>query len=65
MRGCADLGYPVPASRTVGRPVSDRPKIATTMRVDADVLATFKASGKGWQTRINQVLRYYVRTQMR
>ena len=48
--------------RTVGRPVSDRPKVATTMRLDADVLATFKAGGKGWQTRINQVLRDYVRT---
>ena len=23
--------------RTVGRPVSDRPKVATTMRLDADV----------------------------
>ena len=40
-----------PVGRTVGRPVSDRPKVATTMRLDADVLATFKASGKGWQSR--------------
>ena len=48
--------------RTVGRPVSDRPKVATTMRLDADVLATFKAGGKGRQTRINHVLRDYVKT---
>jgi len=27
------------------------------MRVDADVLAAFRQSGKGWQTRINAVLR--------
>jgi uncharacterized protein (DUF4415 family) len=27
------------------------------MRVDADVLAAFKATGPGWQTRINAVLR--------
>ena len=27
------------------------------MRVDADVLDAFKATGPGWQTRINAVLR--------
>jgi uncharacterized protein (DUF4415 family) len=27
------------------------------MRVDADVLAAFKATGPGWQTRINALLR--------
>jgi uncharacterized protein (DUF4415 family) len=27
------------------------------MRVDADVLDAFKATGPGWQTRINTVLR--------
>lgn len=43
--------------RTFGLPPSVQPKIATTMRLDADVLATFKAIGKVWQTRINQVLR--------
>lgn len=35
------------------------------MRLDADVLAIFKAGGKGWQTRINQVLRDYVKMQCR
>jgi uncharacterized protein (DUF4415 family) len=30
------------------------------MRVDADVLAAFKATGPGWQTRINAVLRQAV-----
>jgi len=32
-------------------------KQATTIRLDADVMAAFKATGKGWQTRINAVLR--------
>lgn len=32
-----------------------RPKL--NMRVDADVLDAFKATGPGWQTRINAVLR--------
>ncbi|MBF0354814.1 MAG: BrnA antitoxin family protein [Alphaproteobacteria bacterium] len=43
--------------RTRGRPKSETPKIATSIRLDADLLAHFKATGTGWQTRINQVLR--------
>jgi uncharacterized protein (DUF4415 family) len=27
------------------------------MRVDADVLEAFKATGRGWQTRVNSALR--------
>ena len=34
-----------------------------TMRIKRSVLAYFKASGKGYQTRINQVLESYVQTQ--
>lgn len=48
--------------RRVGRPVLEQPKVPMTMRVDADVLAAIKASGTGWQTRVNQVLREAVRT---
>lgn len=47
-------------ARKRGRPagtVKDDAKVPTTIRVDADVLAVFKASGKGWQTRVNEVLR--------
>lgn len=44
-----------------GRPPLARPKAALTMRVDAAVLAAFKASGPGWQTRINALLRDAVR----
>ncbi|MBF0168283.1 MAG: BrnA antitoxin family protein [Alphaproteobacteria bacterium] len=43
--------------RTRGRPKSETTKIATSIRLDADVLAHFKATGTGWQTRINQALR--------
>ncbi len=35
-------------------------KQSTTLRLDADVLAALKATGKGWQTRVNEVLREYV-----
>jgi uncharacterized protein (DUF4415 family) len=37
----------------------DRRKVHTGLRIDADVLDWFKARGRGWQTRINAVLRSY------
>lgn len=40
-----------------GRPVSSTPKVSTTVRLDPDVLAALKAGGKGWQTRLNNILR--------
>lgn len=35
------------------------PKEAVKVRYDADVLAWFKAQGRGYQTRMNAVLRSY------
>lgn len=32
-------------------------KTSTTFRLDSDVLAWLKASGRGWQTRVNEILR--------
>jgi uncharacterized protein (DUF4415 family) len=40
-----------------GRPPSERPKEAIKLRIDPDVLAYFRATGPGWQTRINDALR--------
>jgi uncharacterized protein (DUF4415 family) len=40
-----------------GRPRSQNPKEAVKLRIDADVLAKFRESGPGWQTRINGILR--------
>lgn len=37
-----------------------RPKGVLNMRVDRDVLDFFRAQGRGYQTRINAVLRSYV-----
>ena len=44
-----------------GRPLLLRPKAALTMRVDAEVLDALKASGPGWQTRVNELLKDAVR----
>jgi uncharacterized protein (DUF4415 family) len=43
--------------RPVGRPKLEQPKRAINIRVDADVIDAFRASGAGWQTRMNQALR--------
>ena len=42
-----------------GRP-SGSTKISTTIRFDADVIAALKATGKGWQTKANDVLRKHL-----
>ena len=43
-----------------GRPKIPNPKIATSIRFDQHILDYFKSTGKGWQTRINEVLGEYV-----
>lgn len=48
------------AARKRGRPagtVKADTKVATTIRLDPDVLQALKAGGRGWQTRVNAVLR--------
>jgi uncharacterized protein (DUF4415 family) len=40
-----------------GRPKSDATKVPVTLRVDPDTLAAYKATGAGWQTRMNEALR--------
>jgi uncharacterized protein (DUF4415 family) len=36
-------------------------KVPTTIRFDADVLAGLRATGKGWQTRVNDAMREWLR----
>jgi uncharacterized protein (DUF4415 family) len=38
-----------------------RPKEIVTLRLDTEVLEWFKAQGKGYQTRINAVLKAYMK----
>jgi uncharacterized protein (DUF4415 family) len=46
-----------------GRPKSAAPKIQTAIRFDPDVLEGLRATGKGWQTRANDALREWLKTQ--
>jgi uncharacterized protein (DUF4415 family) len=40
-----------------GRPKLEQTKQHVSLRLDPDVLESFKASGPGWQARINDALR--------
>jgi uncharacterized protein (DUF4415 family) len=44
----------------VGRPVAVNPAPRTSIRLAPDVDAYFRATGKGWQTRINKALREWI-----
>ena len=44
-----------------GRPRSEVVKERITIRLDADVLEAFRSTGKGWQTRMNDAMRDWVR----
>lgn len=46
--------------KRMGRPPVPLKRPTLNMRVDADVLEALKASGKGWQTRVNTILRQAV-----
>lgn len=45
-----------------GRPALAHPKAHVNIRLDADVLGAFKETGAGWQTRVNNALRDWLKT---
>lgn len=46
-----------------GRPLGSGSKTQVTLRLDVEVVEKFRATGDGWQTRINDALKSWVRTQ--
>jgi uncharacterized protein (DUF4415 family) len=56
-RAAFDTAVQVDQARRSGRPRAIRPKVSTTIRFDAELLAAIKATGPGWQTRVNDALR--------
>ena len=46
--------------RRLGRPVSEQTKERITIRLSPDVLSAFRATGAGWQTRIDAVLKEWL-----
>lgn len=39
--------------------IADRPKVPLNLRLDADLVEWFRGQGRGYQTRINAVLRSF------
>ncbi len=57
--GCITTPSQIKARRA-GRPagtLKDCPKVSTTIRLSPEVIEAFKASGSGWQTRIDFALK--------
>jgi uncharacterized protein (DUF4415 family) len=55
----------IAAYKACGRPVGstkDDAKQAVTVRYSPDVLAAFRATGAGWQTRMNDALKDWLQT---
>jgi uncharacterized protein (DUF4415 family) len=53
-------------ARRRGRPTGSRkaaPKVQTAIRFDPDVLAGLRALGRGWQTRVNEAMREWLKSQ--
>lgn len=40
--------------------VMPRRKVLVSIRLDADLVGHFRTSGRGWQTRVNAILRAYI-----
>ena len=55
----------VPIKALRGRPRSGNAKQLVSVRYSQEVLAYFKATGEGWQSRMDSVLRQYVTRQSR
>ena len=48
--------------RRAGRPAGSGNKEQVAIRLDKDILSSFRASGSGWQTRMNEALRDWLNT---
>ena len=56
----AQLKAMVPLRSLRGRPRSDNKKLLVSVRYSPEVIAYFKSTGEGWQSRMDGVLRQYV-----
>ena len=54
------LAAMVPLRSVRGRPKSENKKLLVSVRYSPEVVAYFKSTGEGWQTRMDGVLRKYV-----
>jgi uncharacterized protein (DUF4415 family) len=55
----------VPLGSVRGRPKSENRKLLVSVRYSPEVVAYFKSTGEGWQSRMDGVLRQYVQKHSR
>jgi uncharacterized protein (DUF4415 family) len=55
----------VPIRALRGRPKSENKKLLVSVRYSPEVVAYFKSTGEGWQSRMDGVLRQYVARHLR
>lgn len=55
----------VPLRSVRGRPKSENRKLLVSVRYSPEVVAYFKSTGEGWQSRMDGVLRQYVQRHSR
>ena len=55
----------VPLKSVRGRPKSENRKLLLSVRYSPEVVAYFKSTGEGWQSRMDGVLQQYVARQSR
>jgi uncharacterized protein (DUF4415 family) len=48
------------AARKTRGPQTTPTKVSTTIRLSSDVIASFKATGAGWQTKIDHALKQWL-----
>ena len=48
-----------------GRPISASPKAHVNIRLDSDIVEQFRATGRGWQTRLNAALKEWLKAHSR
>jgi len=56
----AQLKAMIPLRSLRGRPKSESKKLLISVRYSPEVIAYFKSTGEGWQSRMDGVLRQYV-----
>lgn len=64
----AAVHTPEQISARRGRPIGSvkaDSKQAVKLRFDPDVLAALRSTGRGWQTRVNDVMRKWVKTHVK
>ena len=57
-----ELDAGIAATRKRGRPAGTSNKEQVAIRFDRDVVAAFRASGSGWQTRMNEALKDWLKS---